>query len=63
MPARLTVWTQLLLEIKNGKDKKILTDLGRVRVRAAVAKAAAARFMPDSADEGLPVPVFWNNFL
>jgi hypothetical protein len=29
----------------------------RVRVRAAVAKAAAARFMPDSADNGLLVPV------
>jgi hypothetical protein len=26
----------------------------RVRVEAAVAKAAAARFMPDSADDGLP---------
>ncbi len=22
--------------------------------------SAAARFMPDSADDGLPVPVFWN---
>jgi hypothetical protein len=32
----------------------------RVRVGAAVAKAAAARFMPDSADDSLPVPVFWN---
>jgi hypothetical protein len=32
----------------------------QVRVGAAVAKAAAARFMPDSADDGLPVPVFWN---
>ena len=32
----------------------------QVRVGAAVAKAAAVRFMPDSADDGLPVPVFWN---
>jgi len=32
----------------------------RVRVGAAVAKAAVARFMPDSADNGLPVPVFWD---
>ena len=29
-----------------------------VRVGAAVAKAAAARFMPDSEDDGLPLPVF-----
>jgi hypothetical protein len=32
----------------------------RVRVGAAIAKAAAARFMPDSADDGLPLLVFWN---
>ena len=31
-----------------------------ISVGAAVAKAAADRFMPDSADDGLPVPVFWN---
>jgi hypothetical protein len=30
----------------------------RVRVGVAVARAAAARFMPDSAYDGLPVPVF-----
>ncbi len=27
---------------------------------AAVAKAAAARLMPHSADNGLPLPIFWN---
>ena len=31
----------------------------RVRVGAAVAKAAAARFMPDSAEDGLLVPFFF----
>ncbi len=33
----------------------------RVRVGTAVAKATAARFMPDSADDGLPLPVFLKN--
>ena len=32
----------------------------RVQVGAALAKAAAARFVPDSADDGLPLPVLWD---
>ncbi len=32
----------------------------RVQIGAAIAKVAAARFVPDSADDGLPLPVVWD---
>ena len=31
----------------------------RVQLGAAIAKAAAARFVPDNADDGLPVRIIW----
>ena len=32
----------------------------RVQIAAAIAKAAAARFVPDSVDDGLPLPISWD---
>ena len=32
----------------------------RVQIAAAIAKAAAAHFVPESVDDGLPLPISWD---